>query len=360
MVNLRLSILGPIVLVTCWNLPEAYVTCPPLSRGDRRVILAVAQKHDDGASDVLSGVEWHDRFMTKLRRQNGAADVSVLIKDALEMAVGKKGSDSNRSLVRLEVLKGWLDSFCPLPPAVTETLKEYYDVLYTYHSNAIEGNTLTRSETQVVLEYGITIGGKRLVEHLEVVGHKDAIDYVEALSKEPKKITEFEIKHMHSLICRGTMRTEAGSYRHVDVRPSGSDRYYPFSYLVPQMMSDFMTWLDGAKDLLHPVLYAAEAHYRFVAIHPFRDGNGRIARLLMNLVLLRAGYPLAVIKVDDRAEYIDALAAADKDDDLSRFNMLIMAACEAALADVLGIAATAGDSRGKGVPFYRASLSLEN
>jgi Fic family protein len=238
-------------------------------------------------------------------------------------------------------------------------MKDFYDVSYTYNSNAIEGNTLSQSETQLVMEHGITVGGKTLIEHLEVVGYKEAIDYVEALSRKSTKITEFEIRNIHSLICRGIMPDEAGKYRSVDVRAAGTGYEFPVSFLVPQMMSDLVDWLNSSGADNRPVDFATEAHFRCVTIHPFRDGNGRVARLLMNLLLLRAGFPIVVILNDMRSNYIESLIAAQQkgDGDLVQPKDLIMGACETSLIDMLRFACTAGDSRDKGLTFYREVLN---
>jgi fido (protein-threonine AMPylation protein) len=304
---------------------------------------------------------WHDDFINVLRQKGtGTADISNMIKDALarDQDAAENLDAMDRKRARISRLKSWVDSFRPLPPAVVESMKEFYDVFYTYNSNAIEGNTLSMSETQLVMEYGIAVGGKTLIEHLEVVGHKDAIDYVEALSRKSTKITEVEIRNIHSLICRGTMPDEAGKYRSVEVRAGGNGYEYPASFLVPQMMSDFVDWLNSSGADNRPVDFASEAHFRFVTIHPFRDGNGRAARLLMNLLLLRAGFPIVVIANDMCSNYIESLIAAQQkgDGDLVQLKDLIMGACETSLIDMLRFASTAGDSRGKGVIFYREVL----
>jgi Fic family protein len=262
-------------------------------------------------------------------------------------------------LKELDTLKGWLDSFRPFPPQVVSELKKLYDVRFTYHSNAIEGNTLTQSETEMVLEKGITVGGKSLKEHLEVIGHKEAIDYIEELAKEETPIGEREVKDLHSLIMRGIDRDEAGRYRRLDVKAAGTEHVYPPHFRLQELMEGFTTWLSSpAAQNLHPVEYAGEAHYRFVSIHPFQDGNGRTGRLLMNLLLLRHGYPVAVITNERRKEYIDSLAYAQShNDDTGRLTMLVSEASRESLLESLSILSTATESKGKGQPFYQEMLT---
>lgn len=258
-------------------------------------------------------------------------------------------------LERIHKLKAWLDEFRPFEPTIVAELKKLYDVRFTYHSNAIEGNTLTQSETELVLTKGITVGGKTLDEHLEVIGHKDAIDYVESLAQRDTKINEWEIKQIHNLILRKINPEEAGSYRTLDVMAAGTNYRYPPHYLLSQLMGDFVSWLNSESALrLHPIEYATIAHYRLVSIHAFRDGNGRTARLLMNLLLIRAGYPIVVINNQIRNDYINALVYGQQNqDDLSQLYDLVFDATIASLVEVLRLLVTASSSREKGQAFYQ-------
>ena len=177
----------------------------------------------------------------------------------------------------------------------------------TYTSNAIEGNTLTRQETALVVEKGITVGGKSLKEHLEAINHADAFDWIQTLvHQEASSLTKRELMHLHSLILKGIDEKNAGTYRNVAVRISGSSVVLPNPLKVPELMTDYFNWLQTTKNL-HPVELAAEAHFQLVTIHPFVDGNGRTARLLMNLILLMNGYPPAIIRTRDRLSYIASL-----------------------------------------------------
>lgn len=193
----------------------------------------------------------------------------------------------------------------PLGPSEAARLREYMEVDWTYHSNRIEGSTLTRQETLVVLKHGMTVGGKSLVEHLEAVNHKRAIDFVEQLATQAAAPTEQDIREIHRLVLQGIDDEQAGNYRQRQVYIAGSEFVPPSAQAVPGRMTEFADWLQ--RTALHPVERAAHAHFWLVDIHPFADGNGRVARLLMNLLLLQAGYPIAIIRAEDRVEYYAAL-----------------------------------------------------
>ena len=258
-------------------------------------------------------------------------------------------------LEQIDKLKTWLDSFRPFSPIIVAELKKLYDVRFTYNSNAIEGNTLTQSETELVLTKGITVGGKTLDEHLEVIGHKDAIDYIETLAQKDTEINEWSIKQIHNLILRKINPNEAGSYRTLDVMAAGTNYLYPPHYLLSQSWKDFVVWLNSESALsLHPVEYAIMAHYRFVSIHPFRDGNGRTARLLMNLLLIRGGYPIVIINNQIRNDYINALAYGQQNqDDLSQLFALVFDATIASLVETLSLLVTATSSQDNRQVFYQ-------
>ncbi len=263
----------------------------------------------------------------------------------------------SQTLDQIDQLKTWLDSFRPLSPVVLRELKQRYDVRFTYDSNAIEGNTLSQSETEIVLSKGITIGGKTLTEHLEVIGHKEAIDYIETLAQATTPVGEWEIRQIHSLVMRTITPTEAGRYRQLDVKAAGTEHVYPAHYLLPGLMDEFIRWLSEARSHMHPVAYASEAHYRFVSIHPFADGNGRTGRLMMNLLLLKAGFPIVSISNRQRAAYIEALVVAQTDD----LALLLTLVCEAtrhALIETVSVIASATESKGKGYAFYQEVVAF--
>lgn len=206
--------------------------------------------------------------------------------------------------------KNLLDAVRPLPEALVRNLDDWFRVELTYTSNAIEGNTLTRRETALVVEKGLTVGGKSLVEHLEATNHAHALDWVkDHVNRKSQTLTEKDILRIHDLILKGIDDAHAGYYRSVPVRISGSTVVLPNPRKVPDLMAEFVRWIQNAQNI-NPVELAAEAHYRLVTIHPFVDGNGRTARLLMNLILLMNGYPPAIIHHRDRLAYISALEKA--------------------------------------------------
>jgi Fic family protein len=237
-------------------------------------------------------------------------------------------------LTQIDILKARLDCIRPLPPDLVDNLREVYNIRLTYHSNAIEGNTLTQSETQIVIEKGITIGGKPLKDHLEAINHVEAIDFIRDLAMDERATTEWDIRQIHGLVCKG--ERNAGAYRTV-VMAAGSNYRYPDAVMVPELMQGFGDWLHS-NPALHPVEIATEIHYRLVTIHPFQDGNGRTARLLMNLSLLRSGYPIAVIKTEDRSAYIDAIVAWQSGGDNSALNETIAKCVESSLVEILSLA----------------------
>ena len=192
-----------------------------------------------------------------------------------------------RLLARITDKKARLDALRPLPAAALHRLREQIGVEMIYHSNAIEGSTLTLQETRLILETGLTIGGKSLREHFEVINHKDAIEYVESISEQDTPLSAFHVRQIHRLVLSRIDDENVGQYRRTQVRIGGAQHVPPESWEVPQRMQDWENWLHQAEHELHPVVLAAQAHHRLAAIHPFVDGNGRTARLVMNLVLFR-------------------------------------------------------------------------
>ncbi|MCS6109843.1 Fic family protein [Clostridium botulinum] len=235
--------------------------------------------------------------------------------------------------------KSILDSKRPLNKEALHNLKKYFDVELTYNSNAIEGNTLTVTETKVILEDGITIGkGKTLREHLEVINHKEAIDYINDIVSKDIDISERVIKDLHYIILKSINNKNAGKYRDTNVLISGS-RHRPVEHiLVAEKMQELIKWYKENKEKLHPIELAAEFHFRYVYIHPFVDGNGRSARLLMNLILMRNGYPISVIKNEDRDEYMKALEKASTIGDAKDFINIVANAVDKSLDTYLYIA----------------------
>lgn len=227
-----------------------------------------------------------------------------------------------RLLARLEQKKAQLDALRPLPAAAVRRLNEQVTVEWIYNSNAIEGSTLTLKETQLILETGLTIGGKSLREHFEVINHKEAIEYVQALATGEAPITPFHVRQIHKLVLTRIDDEEAGQYRNLPVRITGTAHQPPGSWEVPHLMSEWGDWLNGPALALHPIERAALAHYRLVAIHPFIDGNGRTARLVMNLLLMREGHPPTIIMRVNRRQYYRVLAQADEGNEAPLVNFV--------------------------------------
>ena len=190
-----------------------------------------------------------------------------------------------------------LSAYRPLPPETLKSLREYYRVGLTYTSNALEGNSLTESETKVVIEDGLTIEGKPLRDHYEAVGHAKAYDYVYQIT-EKEGLTEENILNLHRLFYQQIDAEKAGHYRNVKVYISGSRYAVAAVSKIPTEMQKLVKWYNANEKKLHPIELAATLHQRFVFIHPFVDGNGRVARLLMNLALLRNGFTIAIITDD--------------------------------------------------------------
>jgi len=197
----------------------------------------------------------------------------------------------------------------PLPSELVKSLRNDFLVKSTYHSNAIEGNTLTVYETKAILEDGITIAGKSMREHLEAINHKQAIILTEEFVKSKEILSERLIKELHAIILYGIDQSNAGLYRKHNVIISGASHTPPNHIEVPQLMADLIVWYNR-KNELHPLEKAAMLHSKFVNIHPFIDGNGRTSRLLMNLELIKAGYLPIIIENEQRFKYYEILDIA--------------------------------------------------
>lgn len=241
-------------------------------------------------------------------------------------------------LKRLSQKKQRLDALQPLPHVQIKNLDEWYRVELTYTSNAIEGNTLSRKETALVVDKGITIQGKSLIEHLEAVNHAEAVDYIKALAKhtKPTDITQDTILEIHRRILSKIDDTNAGRYRSVPIRVTGSTTVFPNHMQVAELMAEFVKDLHKLAKTQQACHLAAFAHYRLVSIHPFSDGNGRTARLLMNLILEQYGYPPAIIRKEDRLGYLEALEQAQTGGSSDDFYKLVHEAVDRSLDIYLG------------------------
>ena len=222
----------------------------------------------------------------------------------------------------IDVKKSKLDKARPLPANSVKSLLNHVLIDWTYNSNAIEGNTLTISETKVVLE-GMTVGGKTMREHLEVINHRDAITYLEEIVQQHERLTEWTIKSIHRLVLKGIQDENAGVYRKENVLIGGASHRPPDHVAVQELMERFVERVENEWATIHPAERAARVHAEFVKIHPFIDGNGRTSRLLMNFELMKAGFPPAIIKAIDRARYYDALDFAHTTGDHEPFIRLV-------------------------------------
>jgi len=209
--------------------------------------------------------------------------------------------------------KAKLDKLRPLPAALVARLRDQIIIEWTYNSNAIEGTRLSLKETELVIEEGLTINGISMKDHLEAINHKEAILFVEELVKNRKpKLTSLLIRQIHQLIMNKIDKDNAGKYREVQVKITGAGYNLPFPVQIPTKMRAFEKWLRDRKNQRNVIDFASMAHFKLVNIHPFVDGNGRTARLLMNLILINHGFPPTIILKTERAKYYQTLRLADK------------------------------------------------
>lgn len=204
----------------------------------------------------------------------------------------------------------------PLPVQAVRKLQEQFKIEMTYNSNGIEGNSLTLKETFLIINEGITVKGKPLKDHLEAKSHYEALEYLSDLVEKDKQhtISERFIRNLHQIIMQETDKEWAGKYRNSNVVIGGAKHVPPDAFEVSILMNDFIKWIKENKKKLHLVELVALLHHKLVYIHPFFDGNGRTARLVMNLLLMQKGYPLVVVLKNDRKKYYQVLAKADKED----------------------------------------------
>lgn len=250
----------------------------------------------------------------------------------------------------IDRLKGELDALRPLEPAALARVEQKLRLEWNYDSNAIEGNTLTLNETRSLILHGLTAHGKPLRDHVDIEGHDSAVHAIQAAVNDAEQLNQVFIRNLHRILLkepyqaaaetpdgRSVQRTiSVGDYKTTqnNVRTSTGETYYftPPDQVAPAM-TDLLDWYR-AKEIEgeHPIVIAATFHYRFVRIHPFDDGNGRMARLLMNMILIKHGYTVAIIRQDDRAGHIDSLERVDKTEDLTEFIDYVARCCEHSLS----------------------------
>lgn len=221
---------------------------------------------------------------------------------------------SLKTIADLEVKLKQLEALRPISPSVLRKIRDQFQLEMTYNSNAIEGNSLSLKETFWVIQEGLTIKGKPLKDHLEAKNHQAALDFLyEMIDRQQKNtLSEHQIKQLHHLIVKESQSDVAGKYRDGQVIITGTDHVPPPAYEVPIQMNDLIGWYKKNHKKHHVVELAAILHHKLAYIHPFWDGNGRTARLVMNILILEAGYPLAVILKNDRKRYYRVLARADE------------------------------------------------
>lgn len=242
-------------------------------------------------------------------------------------------SDVQALLDEADLLKVQWQKKHPLGVSQLQRMLEYFTTEYTFESNRIEGNTLTLKETFLVVDQGLTIGGKSMIEHLEAINHSDAIEFVYGLIEDKTPLTPRVVYQLHQLILRGIDPENAGSHRKVQVKIGGSKHDPPQPFELDILMEKYFRHYSDYKSSIHPILMAADLHELLVTIHPFIDGNGRTSRLVMNLLLLQNGFTIANLKGDgpSRIRYYEALEKVQVDNDSNPFYQLIAQECVSSL-----------------------------
>ncbi|MGB0368071.1 MAG: Fic family protein [Flavobacteriales bacterium] len=239
-------------------------------------------------------------------------------------------NDLQIGLDRIEQKKLLLDTKRPMAQIALDRLREGLNLEWTYNSTSIEGNTLTLNETRVVLQDGMTVKGKSMREHFEVANHHDAIEYLEGLVGSDAPMQTREILDLHELVMLKLEKFYAGRFRNAGVRIAGANFTPPNARKVSDMVDELIDYVNQNEEEFSPIVLATVFHHRFVWIHPFFDGNGRTVRLAMNLLLMRKGYPPAIILKNDRRKYYAALNQANNGS-YAKLLLLMMQAVERSL-----------------------------
>ncbi len=290
----------------------------------REQIIKIANLLDLDTHKVL--IDWlSNQVLEKIGYGNFALEVLSVAEDKVKYFTKnelKLADNLVSTLQEIDVLKEKLIQFRKLD---SYKIAEALELEYTFESNRIEGNTLTLKETDLVVNEGITISGKTMREHLEVINHKDALVYLKELISNDSDFSERDLLILHSLILKGIDAKYAGVYRDVQVMIRGSKHLPPQPYVIKKQMEDLFFWYQTTKNDLHPVILAAELSERLVTIHPFLDGNGRTSRLIMNLILLKSGYVIANIKgdVENKMMYYQSLENAQTKGRKEDFHLFI-------------------------------------
>ena len=235
-------------------------------------------------------------------------------------------------LTAIATKKMQLDALRPVSQAALLALQKSYDVDLTYTSNAIEGNTLTLRETAELIEHGITVGGKPLRDHLEAVDHYEAVLWMREQAVKTTPMNENAVRELHRRIVSRSQPEIGGMYSTLPRRIAGSPVVFPNAVKIHELMRTYGEWISQAAS--EPAT-SFDAHYRLVAIHPFADGNGRTARLVMNVLLLRGGYPPVAVRPEDRKTYLDTLEQASVREDLAPFQTFMHQRLDATLVEYL-------------------------
>ncbi len=264
------------------------------------------------------------------------------------------------ALDAIDRLKEELDGLRPLPAIALAQVEQKLRLESNYHSNAIEGNNLTLGETRNLILHGLTASGKPMRDHLDIEGHDSAVKAIESAINDDHELNEVFIRNLHRILLKEPYEMDAatpdgrpvrrtisiGDYKTMpnNVETStGETIYFAPPEQVKPVMSDLIDWYRSKERAgEHPIIIAATFHYRFVRIHPFDDGNGRMARLLLNMILIKHGYTVAMIRQENRGEYLNELEQADKTEDLTAFISYIATCCEYSLR--LHLKAARGES----------------
>ncbi len=305
----------------------------------REQLVKLAEVYGINEKEIL--IPWlGEKIAYELLGEEYGNEALLLADDIVQYNSGRKKTASAQiakdDLQKIDALKKQLNKFRHLDSyRITQAL----ELEYTFESNRIEGNTLTLQETDLVVNEGLTIGGKSMREHLEAINHAHAIEFIKELVNKKTVINERLLLQIHSLILRGIDNENAGRYRTVQVMIKGSKHTPPQPFLVPKQMEEYFVWYQKNKKMLHPVMLAAEMHEKLVTIHPFIDGNGRTARLLMNMILLQHGFVIANIKGDARSRmaYYEALEKVQTEKSNSAFIEFVAKTEADALRHYIGI-----------------------